>query len=90
MFPIFLSSADLFKNQLFQKILSGILSECQTVWIQIRSDILSGQIWVQIVRKSSLGDKKVRVKLGSHFKKKDLLYSETHCFKRIFSVKRTE
>ena len=50
----FLSSADFFQNQLFQIILSGILSECQTVWIQIRSDILSGQIWVQTVCKSYL------------------------------------
>ena len=41
----------LFQNQLFQKILSGIPSERQTVWIQIRSDILSGLIWVQTVRK---------------------------------------
>ena len=34
-----LSSANFFQNQLFQKILSGIPSECQTVWIQIRPDI---------------------------------------------------
>ena len=34
-------SADLFQNKLFQKILSGALSECQTVCIQIRTDILS-------------------------------------------------
>ena len=47
----FLSSADFFQNQLFQKILSGIPSECQTDWIQIRSDILSGMIWVQTVCK---------------------------------------
>ena len=41
-----LSSADF-----FIKILSGIPSECQTVWIQIRPDILSGLIWVQTVCK---------------------------------------
>ena len=29
-----------FQNQLFQKFLSGIPSECQTDWIQIRPDIL--------------------------------------------------
>ena len=41
----FLSSADFFfQNQLFRKILSGIQSECQTVWIQTRPDILSGLI----------------------------------------------
>ena len=37
----FLLSADFFfQNQLFRKILSGIPSECQTVWTQIRPDIL--------------------------------------------------
>ena len=49
----------------FRKILSGIPSECQTDWIQIRPDILSDLIWVQIVCKSywqtTLGD---RVKFG--------------------------
>ena len=38
-----------FKSFFFQKILSGTLSECQTVWIQIRSDILSVLIWIQTV-----------------------------------------
>ena len=28
-----------FQNQIFRKILSGIPSECQTDWIQIRPDI---------------------------------------------------
>ena len=40
-----------FQNQLFRKILSGIPSECETAWIQIRPDILSGLIWVQTVCK---------------------------------------
>ena len=31
--------------------LSGIPSECQTVWILIRHDVSSGLIWVQIVCK---------------------------------------
>ena len=35
----------------FKKNLSGIPSECQTVWVQIRPDVLSGLIWVQIVCK---------------------------------------
>ena len=47
----FLSSADFFQNQLFRKIPSGIPSECQTGWIQIRPDVLSGLIWVQSVCK---------------------------------------
>ena len=32
----FLSSADLYQNQLFKNFFSGIPSERQTVWIQIR------------------------------------------------------
>ena len=51
-FSCFLSSADFFENQLFQKFLSGIPPECQIVWIQIRPNILSGLILVQTVCKS--------------------------------------
>ena len=29
------------KKQLFEKFLSGTLSECQRVWIQIKTDVLS-------------------------------------------------
>ena len=50
-FHAFLQFADFFQNQLFQKFLSVILSECRTVWIQIRPDILSGLIWIQTVCK---------------------------------------
>ena len=39
-FPLFLSSADFFQNQLLQKIISGIRPECQKVWIQIKPDVL--------------------------------------------------
>ena len=35
----------------FSKILSGTLSECRTVWIQIRTGVLSVLIWVQTVCK---------------------------------------
>ena len=48
----FLLSADFSQNKLFRKTLSGIPSECQTDWIQIRPDILPGLIWVQTVCKS--------------------------------------
>ena len=41
-----------FQIQLFRKILSGIPSECQTVWIQIRPNLLLGLIWVQTVCES--------------------------------------
>ena len=49
-FACFLLSADFFfEINYFEKIILGIPSECQTVWIQIRPDILSGLIWVQTV-----------------------------------------
>ena len=43
----------LFFSKLTQKIISGTLSECQTVWIQIRADILWVLIWVKSVRLSA-------------------------------------
>ena len=46
---LLLPSADFFQNYLFKKIISGTLSEWQTVWIQIRTDILSVLISVQTV-----------------------------------------
>ena len=46
---LMLSSADFFQNLLFQKKISGSLSECQMVWIQIRTNILAVLIWVQTV-----------------------------------------
>ena len=58
---LLVSSADFFRNYLylkkvakiefFKKILSGTQSQCQTVWLQIRTDILSVLIWVQTVYK---------------------------------------
>ena len=47
-FVLFFSSADIFfKITFFEKNPSGIPTECQTVSIQIRPEILSGLIWVQ-------------------------------------------
>ena len=40
-----------FKINFFEKNLSGVPSDCQTDWIQIRPDILSSLIWVQSVCK---------------------------------------
>ena len=40
-----------FKTKLFQKILSGTLSEYQTVWIKIGTDTMSVLIWVHTVCK---------------------------------------
>ena len=53
-----LSSADIFKHNVFQKILCGITLECQNAWIQIRTDNLSVLIWVQIVCKGYQQTKK--------------------------------
>ena len=48
----YLSPTDFFlQNIFFSKILSGLPSESQTFWIQIRSDIMSDLVWVQIVCK---------------------------------------
>ena len=46
---LLLSSADFFKISFSRKIPSGTLSGCQSVWVQIRTDILSVLIWVQTV-----------------------------------------
>ena len=52
LFHYFLLSANLFIfNIFFQKLISRILSECQTFWIQLRPEILSGLIKVQSVCK---------------------------------------
>ena len=50
-FQLFCLLQPFFQNKLFQKNLSGTLSECQTVWIQIRPDVMSDLLWVQIVCK---------------------------------------
>ena len=47
----FLSPSDFFQITFLRKLLSGIPSESQTLWTQIRPDILSGLIWVQTVCK---------------------------------------
>ena len=52
-----------FSKSTFLKNSCKIPSECQTVWVQIRPDVLSGLIWVQIVFKwyqqMALVDKKL-------------------------------
>ena len=50
-FMLRLSAAAFYSKLSFKKNRSGTLSECQTVWIQIRTDILSVLIWVQTVCK---------------------------------------
>ena len=48
---------------------SGSLSECQTVWIQIKTDVLLVFIWVQTVCKRLLADDKI---LHWHAKASDI------------------
>ena len=53
-----------FQNQLFPKILVRTLLECQTVWIQIRTNILSVLIWIQTVCKGYKQMTKVATSMG--------------------------
>ena len=59
LYPLLLCHILLFGCWIF-----SISSRCQTIWIQIRPDILSGLIWVQITRqqKSSLATKELNTK----------------------------
>ena len=54
----------IFSKSTFQKILSGIPLECQTVWTLIRPDDLWGLIWIQTVcqdyQQTTLVDKELR------------------------------
>ena len=47
----FLSSPDFFKINFLEKNISGLPSERQTDWIQIRADVLSGLIWIKMFAK---------------------------------------
>ena len=87
-FTFFLSSADFFQNQLFRKILSGISSECQTNWIQIRPEVLSDLIWVQSVCKgfeqTSLVGK--RVNYTNSLPMKGLFGGIFHFYEKFYST----
>ena len=48
-FGLFNGQLIFFKINFFEKNISGMPTECQTVWILIRPDILSGLICVQSV-----------------------------------------
>ena len=61
-----------FQNLLFQKVLSGTLSQCQTVWIQIKTVILLILIWIQTVCKGY--QQTTKVAAGKE-RAKDYLYS---------------
>ena len=64
-----LSNDFFFQNQLFQKLISGIPSECQTVWIQIRPDKLSGLIWVHFLLLSLSADNTSRQRVNQYYRK---------------------
>ena len=50
----------------FLKILFQEWHQCQTVWVQIRSEVLSGMIWVQTVCKGMVWVLKSRAVLMRH------------------------
>ena len=86
-----------FQNQLFRKLLSGIPSECQTDWIQIRSDVLSDLIWVQAVCKgyqqTTLGGKELvfMIPITTEGRLYHKLYAPYHektsiCFTRVDTI----
>ena len=52
LFSCFCHLLTLFKIKFFKTFLLGTLWECQTVWIQVGTDILSVLIWVRTVCKS--------------------------------------
>ena len=59
LFMFLFSSADFLQNKVFLQINHlGPPSECQTVWIQIKTVILLVFIWIQTVRKRLLVDDK--------------------------------
>ena len=59
--PFVVTSADFFQNHFFfQKILSGTLSECKLVRIQIRTDIL----WVLILIQTDWNGKQQTTKVA--------------------------
>ena len=47
---LLLLSADFFKINFLKKIISGTLSECQTVWINTRTGILFVLVWIQTMQ----------------------------------------
>ena len=49
LFMLLLSFVDFFKNLLFQKILSGTLSECQMVWIHICRSSTGSKLFAKVI-----------------------------------------
>ena len=66
-----------YKINYFEKLFPGIPSQCQTVWIQIWRDILSGLIWVQTDCKNYQ-----QTTLGDELKP----FPMYHCFQFLFYI----
>ena len=79
--PYFLSSADFFQNQHFKKFLSGIPTECQTVWIPGQARRLVGPAWVETVCKgyqqTTLADEELNLSFNDF---KDVAKSAKHTY----------
>ena len=65
---LLLSSADFFSKLTFKKILSGILSECQTVLIQIRTDSVGPDLGPNCFQRFFITASRERVKSHSRDK----------------------
>ena len=76
---LLLSSADFISKLTFSKILSRILSDCQTIWTQIRTDKMSVLIWVQTICISY--QQTTKVSTGKERVKEVLVYT----FDSVFS-----
>ena len=56
-FHDFLLSADFFQNQVFQNFHSGVLSGCQTVWIQVRVMFCMADLGLNYLQRSAADEK---------------------------------
>ena len=79
-----------FYNILFQNILSGTPSECQTLWIQVKANVKSGLIWVQLFAKViSRRQWRVKSKLIEFGKQNKILMCSSECNATVWLEKVT-
>ena len=83
-----------FNINFFEKLFQEYHLSVKQRWIQIRPDVLSDLIWVQIVCKSyqqtTLGDKRVKItdkNINKKTQMRDLRSPWLSCFKRYFLFK---
>ena len=81
----------IFSKLTFSKNVSGIRSECQIVWIQIRPDVVSGLIWIQTVCKgyqpTTLTDKELTLKTSITKNVVNSLFNNVHKVSRRLPVR---